>query len=272
MKIKSFIVLFLCIIFLASCATTHTLNEEGRSFTYQKEPGIIIGKTTKRDIVSTYGMPSNSSVMGKYEVLTYSYSKKSFKTGGVGSALLGAVPVVGLIQSGIELSKDQGKDDTIREWQKLQVYVELASGIVKDYFYHDSQLNGHDESESLLLKSMVSSEQKKNDEALKLLEKAIELNPDNHRALNSLAWYLIDLGIDVDKGTKLATRAVEVFPDSPHNNGTLGVGYFKKGDLANAEKYLQTAIDLYPIYAPRDFKGLQYDKAMLQTVRSQKKR
>lgn len=270
MKMKFFTVVLLTFL-VAACSSTQTLNESGRRFEFKKGSDITIGKSTKREIFETYGQPSNSSILGKYEVLSYSYSRETFKAAGVGKALLGAVPVVGLIDSGIDLQRDRGKDGTEREWQALEFYVELSNGIVRDYFYHDSELNGNDESETLYLKSIVAFQQKKNDEAVKMLEQAVSLNPNNHRAANSLAWHFIDLGIDMDKGITYAQKAVQAFPDSPYNNGTLGVGYYKKGDMANAEKYLQTAVDLFPIYAANDYTALQHDRAMLQTVQGQKK-
>ncbi|MBI5847170.1 MAG: hypothetical protein HZB31_04350 [Nitrospirae bacterium] len=269
MKMKAVIVMLL-LVMVSACSSTQTLSENGKRFDMKKEMGIVIGKSLKRDVFETYGQPSASKILGKYEVMTYSYSKQSFKTSGVGSALLGAVPGVGLVQAGVELQRDRGKDRINMEWQDLSVYVEMATGIVRDFYYHDSDLNGHDESEALYLKATVAFAEKRTDEAVKLLENSISLNSRNHRALNTLAWHCIDLGIDVDRGVKMAQQAVEVFSDSPHNNGTLGMGYFKKGDLQNAEKYLQIAVNLYPVYAPQDYQALQHDKAMLQTVQNQK--
>jgi tetratricopeptide (TPR) repeat protein len=261
-------------VLLGACSTTHTLNESGQRFSLKSDIPIMVGKTNKKEIYDAYGRPSTSVIKGKYEVLAYTYSKATFKTMGVGGALLRAVPGVGEAVLLSDLATDQGKADrenTAREWQDLQFYIELSTGIVRDYYYHDSELIGNDESETLLLKSLVAFQQKKNDEAVKMLEQAVSLNPNNHRALNTLAWHYIDLGINVDKGLTYAQQAVSSFPDSPYNNGTLGIGYYKKGDMENAEKYLQTAVDLFPIYAPIDGKSLQHDMAMLQTVRSQLK-
>ncbi|GBD97002.1 MAG TPA: hypothetical protein ENG83_05840 [Nitrospirae bacterium] len=271
MKKMIFVTVILSIM-LTACATSHTLDERGKSFVFKKEPGIIIGKTTKRDIFEIYGQPTNSNILGKYEVLKYEYSRTSFETGGAGGALLRALPGVGEAMLIKDLSTDQGRANQNKtEWQEMQVYIELSSGVVRDYFYHDSDLNGHDESESLLLKSIEAFKQNKNEVGMKMLEKAVALNPDNHRALNSLAWRLIDLSIDIDRGVELAKKAVEVFPDSPYNNGTLGVGFYKKGDLENAEKYLQNTVNLFPVYSPTDGKSLMHDRAMLQTVKNQKK-
>lgn len=257
----------LLLIILVGCAST--LQETGQKFTCK--PGAIsIDQTTKRQVLETYGKPTSTEIMGKYEILTYQYGKKSLKHGkSVGMGFLSAIPVVGLAT----LAMDHGtkESDIAKEWQGMEVYVELSTGIVRDYWYHDSDLKGHDESEALFLKSHGLSKLGKNEDAIKMLEESISLNPRNHRALNSLAWTLIDLNIDVDKGITYAMRAVEVFPDSPYNNGTLGCGYFKKGDLDNAEKYLKVTIDLFPIYAPQDTRALTHDKAILKTVQERKK-
>ena len=75
----------------------------------------------------------------------------------------------------------------------------------------------------------------------------------------------------MEKGVHCAEQAVKVFPDSPYNNGTLGCGYFKMGDLENAEHYLTVAANLFPVYAPYDTKALAHDKAILAAIQEQKK-
>lgn len=87
-----------------------------------------------------------------------------------------------------------------------------------------------------------------------------ELSCANHRALTTLAWNLIDLNMDVEKGVRLAGQAVKVFLNSPYNNGTLGWGCYKKGDLENAQKYLSVAVSLFPVYAPQDTKASAGEK------------
>jgi tetratricopeptide (TPR) repeat protein len=271
---RPIVVMMFLMFVTAACSTTHTLDERRQKLSLKSNAPIVIGKTTKKEIFEAYGQPSTSVIRGKYEVLAYSYSKETFKTMGIGGALLRAVPGVGDALLLSDLATDQGKADrenSAREWQELKFNVELSTGIVRDYYYHDSDLKGNDESETLFLRSIVAFRQKKNDEAVKMLEQAVSLNPNNHRAANSLAWHLIDLGIDLDKGIIHGQKAVQVFPDSPYNNGTLGVGYYKMGDMANAEKYLQAAVDLFPIYAPNDGRALQHDMVILQTVRNQKK-
>jgi tetratricopeptide (TPR) repeat protein len=263
--VKVMVILMVIAVMAVGCAST--IDEKGRAFDH-KSGSVVVGQTTKRQIQEVYGEPTGRSVVGKYEIMEYYYGKESLKHGrAVGMGFLSAIPGVGLAT----LAMDQGvKDsDIAKEQQKMVIWVDLATGIVKDYYYHDSNGQGQDESETLLLQSKALQQQGKTQEMIATLEKAVFLNDKNHRALNNLAWALIDLNIDVGKGVSYAERAVEVFPDSPHNNGTLGVGYLKKGDKAKAEKYLAKAIALYPVYAPTDQRALSHDRAMLELLKQQ---
>ena len=275
MKRKLFvqIVVLLSITFLSVpsfCFFSSTVDESGKEFVYKNDIKIITGQSTKKDILNAYGQPTEERIIGRYQVLRYYYVRKSLKHGrAIGLGLLSAV-TGGLS----DLAADSGvKDSDMQvEGQEMVAYVDIMSGKIKDFYYHDeSTLTGNDESESLLLKAMAAQKEgNKAKEAREMLEKSVALNPTNHRALNSLAWSLIDTNEDVDRGVVLAQKAVDIFPDSPFNNGTLGVGYMKKNDLDNAEKYLDIAVKLYPVYAPTAQAAYQNDLAYLNSVKSMK--
>lgn len=59
--------------------------------------------------------------------------------------------------------------------------------------------------------------------------------------INSMAWVLIYLEIDVDRGIELSKYAVRIEPKSAHYLDTLGYGYFKKKDYDKALKQLLKA-------------------------------
>jgi len=195
-------------------------NQEGRDFSFKSEYKVIVNQTTKKQVIDIYGSPYSSTTKGKYQIVQY-YIRKDF-------------------------------DDGSSEWKSMVLYTDISTGVVKDYFYHDSKLTGQDAAESLYLQSIALVEKGKNQDAIKALEKAALVNPNNHRALNALALQYIDLGIDIDQGIQYAQKAVEIFPDSPDNNCTLGTGYFKKGNLKMSEKYLDNASQLFPNYFPVD--------------------
>ena len=59
--------------------------------------------------------------------------------------------------------------------------------------------------------------------------------------INSMAWVLIYLEIDIDRGIELAKNAVKKESKSPHYLDTLGYGYYKKKDYDAALKQLLKA-------------------------------
>lgn len=59
--------------------------------------------------------------------------------------------------------------------------------------------------------------------------------------INSMAWVLIYLGIDIDRGMELSKKSIQLEPKSPHYLDTLGYGYYKKKDYDNALKQLLKA-------------------------------
>lgn len=59
--------------------------------------------------------------------------------------------------------------------------------------------------------------------------------------INSMAWVLIYLEIDIDRGIELSKNSVRIEPKSPYYLDTLGYGYYKKKDYDNALKQLLKA-------------------------------
>ena len=107
------------------------------------------------------------------------------------------------------------------------------------------------------------------------------INKDSAEGLNSLAWALIYLNIDVDKGISLAKDAVKIEPKSPHYIDTLGFGYYLKGNYDESLKLLLKAAfyadetskaeiyshlaDVY--YAKKDFNNaLKYYRKSISSI------
>lgn len=218
------------------------------------KPGeVIAGKTTKRQIVELCGLAPKSRIVGNYEILEYrDNSAKVGKAIGLGmlGGLAGGIPLEGLAGN--------YKKEAI-------VFVDLASGTVRDFYYHDYDKNkGHDLSETTLLQADEKIEDGNVDEAITLLKQAISQNQKNHRALNTLAWLMAEMNIDAKAALVYAQKAVEIFPDSPYNNGTLGMAYLRNNDRENAKKSLDKAIKLYEFYFPTAEKAIEHDKALLK--------
>jgi tetratricopeptide (TPR) repeat protein len=78
------------------------------------------------------------------------------------------------------------------------------------------------------------------------LEKALELYPDQPQVLNYLGYSWIDRGLNLDRGTQMVRRAVELKPNDGYIVDSLGWAYFRLGLYDQAAKELERAIELRP--------------------------
>jgi tetratricopeptide (TPR) repeat protein len=86
------------------------------------------------------------------------------------------------------------------------------------------------------------------DRAEEYYRKALSLEPDDPDRLNYLAWFLIDYDRNIDEGIDLVNRALELSPNEYYMLDTKGWGLYKQGKYQEALEMLQKSWDLYPIY------------------------
>ena len=77
-------------------------------------------------------------------------------------------------------------------------------------------------------------------------QQAIALNPDNARAYNNWGYTYADLGIELDEALKLTQRAVELEPNNGAYVDSLGWAHFRKGNYRQAAELLKKAVRLLP--------------------------
>jgi tetratricopeptide (TPR) repeat protein len=87
------------------------------------------------------------------------------------------------------------------------------------------------------------------------LRQALSLDPRNPERMNDLAWFLIDNDINVDEGVDLIEKALELDPDDWYYLDTKGWGFYKQGKMEEALKVLEGSWDLRPVY---DHEGYQH--------------
>jgi len=92
----------------------------------------------------------------------------------------------------------------------------------------------------------IYSDAGRTDEALKTLEAALQRFPAEADVLNYLGYMLADRGTRLDESVRLITRALEIDPDNPSYLDSLGWAHFKRGDLAQAETHLSKAAQGLP--------------------------
>jgi len=86
------------------------------------------------------------------------------------------------------------------------------------------------------------------DKAEEFYRKALSLQPENPARLNNLAWFLIDKDRNVNEGLELIDKALELSPDDWLILDTKGWGLYKQSKFKEALEFLQKADSLKPIY------------------------
>ncbi|MEM9600373.1 MAG: tetratricopeptide repeat protein, partial [Pseudomonadota bacterium] len=79
--------------------------------------------------------------------------------------------------------------------------------------------------------------------------RALEYDPDDSQTLNYLGYTWVDRGENLDEAFKLIERAVELEPDSGAIVDSLGWAHYKLGRYEEAKTHLETAVLLTPYSA-----------------------
>ena len=83
-------------------------------------------------------------------------------------------------------------------------------------------------------------------EAEKDLKYALTLKPEQPLVMNYLAYTWVEQGVHMDEALAMLKRAVELRSEDGFIIDSLGWAYYKRGDFANAIKYLEQAVLLEP--------------------------
>ena len=105
---------------------------------------------------------------------------------------------------------------------------------------------GVQSSQALAALGYVFYAQKKVPESIETLKKALEIEPKNPNALNSLGFIYAEEKIDLGKSVTLCRQAVEIAPRNAAYLDSLGWAYFRAGNLAEARASFRRALDLAP--------------------------
>jgi tetratricopeptide (TPR) repeat protein len=197
-------------------ASTDALQGIMNVYLVQKQPDQAIAAARAQ-----VGKSPNSG--GLYDLLgTALFQKKDFP--GAESAF----------HKAIEL--DSNNSDALLKLGQVQV----AQGSVdKALALYQQSIKDHPRDIAFYILAGEMYESQKNWEQAKgMYQKALEIQPDNPRASNNLAYLLLQQGGNVDMALAMAQTARRGMPDSSNAADTLGWAYFQKG-------VYQSAIDMF---------------------------
>jgi tetratricopeptide (TPR) repeat protein len=75
---------------------------------------------------------------------------------------------------------------------------------------------------------------------------ALKLKPDQPMVLNYLGYSWVDRGEKLDRGLKMIEKAVQLRPNDGYIVDSLGWAHYRLGDYAGAVRYLEKAIEMVP--------------------------
>ncbi len=78
------------------------------------------------------------------------------------------------------------------------------------------------------------------------LKRALALAPEQALVLNYLGYSWIDQGRNMKEGMKLIEKAVQLKPDDGYIVDSLGWAHYKQGDFKEAVRYLERAVEIKP--------------------------
>jgi tetratricopeptide (TPR) repeat protein len=105
-----------------------------------------------------------------------------------------------------------------------------------------------DDAEALIQLSSVFDRAKQHGESEKILRDLLKREPDNATALNNLGYFLIERGVGSEEALKLIEQAIAIDPIQGSFLDSLGWAHFKLGNVEKARQYLEKAL----IYARRN--------------------
>jgi tetratricopeptide (TPR) repeat protein len=139
-------------------------------------------------------------------------------------------------------------DNILRIYQSRMIlsYIYTITGRVKLAEFELNKLieEGFESPQVYSNFSYIYFESGKVEKSVEFLNKALELDPGNSNALNSIGYILADKSIDIPKALEFCKKAVKEKPENPSYLDSLGWAYFRSGSNDEARHYLSRAFDL----------------------------
>lgn len=133
-----------------------------------------------------------------------------------------------------------------------ETYLDLAQIEERGKRYADAQTDANkalsmsqddsDKETVWFLLGSIYDGQKQYDQAEQMFRKALAINPHDAMVLNYYGYMLADRGIRLDEAITMIRSAVVEDPTNGAYLDSLGWAYYKQGNLAEAQQYLQQAV------------------------------
>ena len=108
-----------------------------------------------------------------------------------------------------------------------------------------AKANPNDATTQLALADLYANTGRKQD-AERTVRQLVAFEPGNADALNYLGYLLADSGKQLDEAIRMVRKALDIEPTNPNYLDSLGWAYYRRGDYDQAEKYVASAAQQMP--------------------------
>jgi Flp pilus assembly protein TadD len=98
-----------------------------------------------------------------------------------------------------------------------------------------------DDPQALIQLSSILDRTGKHEDSEKTLRELLKREPDNATALNNLGYFMAERGVSYNEALKLIEQAVAIDPTQGSFLDSLGWTHFKMGNIEKARQYLEKA-------------------------------
>jgi len=127
-------------------------------------------------------------------------------------------------------------------YEKGHNYAEMAKAIDEA---EKLSTDREDKENIAFMRGAMYEKQKNYDAAEREFRKVLDANPKNSSAMNYLGYMLADRNVRLQEALQLLRKAVELEPDNGAYLDSLGWVYYRLNDLEKAEQNLQRAIERF---------------------------
>lgn len=140
------------------------------------------------------------------------------------------------------LDKITSNTKQIEIWQAQAKFADQLKRHKDSYRYLKKALDARPEDPTLLYHTAIAAEKiGRLDQAEALLQSGIDQFPNKPDFYNALGYLWADHNKNLDKAKRLLNKALKLSPNDPAILDSIGWLYFRQGELALAQKYLEKA-------------------------------
>lgn len=147
----------------------------------------------------------------------------------------------GLLKASEAVLPDESKDNLLL--LRARLYSKEKKNDMAVQTVEELLSRNRDDEKILMVAGQYYHDAGRENDAERVLRRAIELNPGDSEAYNALGYFFAEAGVKLDEALKLVQKALELNPKAGHILDSLGWVYYRQGNYDKAIQTLESAVE-----------------------------